>query len=130
MAYGITLEDFHFLNSQVDNQCSSLWLDTSYCVKAVGNIATYSGYSISTVSRAFQRPVTATPTSTFTLIALPPLSAKAPGIVNGCDVYEIEFTSGNFDLAEMSSVKTGPGGMTSIWRIFCAGTLAIRGITA
>lgn len=42
--------DTYALNSQVlnpgiDDTCSNLWLDTSYCVAPVGNIASYSGYT-------------------------------------------------------------------------------------
>lgn len=45
----ISLRDFFFLNPSVDDpDCSNLWLDTSYCVRAVGDINTYSGYPYST----------------------------------------------------------------------------------
>ena len=46
---GISLRDFFFLNPSVDDPgCENLWLDTSYCVRPVGDINTYSGYPWST----------------------------------------------------------------------------------
>ncbi|RYP81114.1 hypothetical protein DL770_005977 [Monosporascus sp. CRB-9-2] len=46
---GILLRDFFFLNPSVDDpDCLNLWLETSYCVRAVGDINTYSGYPYST----------------------------------------------------------------------------------
>lgn len=41
--YGISLDDFLFLNPSVNANCTNLWADTSYCVEAVGDIETYSG---------------------------------------------------------------------------------------
>ncbi|PTB45697.1 carbohydrate-binding module family 50 protein [Trichoderma asperellum CBS 433.97] len=45
MATGISIKDFYFLNPMVNSTCGNLWLDTYYCVEAVGNIATYSDYN-------------------------------------------------------------------------------------
>lgn len=45
MAMSISLKDFYFLNPMVNSTCGNLWLDTYYCVEAVGNIATYSNYN-------------------------------------------------------------------------------------
>ncbi|KAF7853632.1 hypothetical protein EAF04_010623 [Stromatinia cepivora] len=44
IAMGISITDFYFLNPMVNSTCGNLWTDTYYCVEAVGNIATYSGY--------------------------------------------------------------------------------------
>jgi hypothetical protein len=45
----ISLRDFYFLNPSINgSDCLNLWLETAYCVKAVGNINTYSGYPYST----------------------------------------------------------------------------------
>lgn len=45
----ISLRDFFFLNPSIDNpDCLNLWLKTSYCVRAVGDINTYSAYPYST----------------------------------------------------------------------------------
>ena len=43
----IALRDFYFLNPSIDENCTSLWLDTAYCVQAVGDINTYTGYPYS-----------------------------------------------------------------------------------
>ncbi|KAK0647930.1 LysM domain-containing protein [Lasiodiplodia hormozganensis] len=53
LKFGISLEDFIFLNPAINENCTNLYADESYCVEAVGDINTYSG-----------RPgyVTATPT--------------------------------------------------------------------
>ena len=45
----ISLRDFYFLNPSINiSDCLNLWLETSYCVKAVGDINTYKGYPYST----------------------------------------------------------------------------------
>ncbi|KUI70318.1 hypothetical protein VM1G_06273 [Cytospora mali] len=48
--FGISLDNFYFLNPQLNGSCGSLWLGNAYCVEAVGNIATYSGYTTSTLN--------------------------------------------------------------------------------
>ncbi|KAK4043861.1 hypothetical protein C8A01DRAFT_43236 [Parachaetomium inaequale] len=46
---GIPARDFYFLNPSVDRpDCVNLWLETAYCVEAVGVINTYSGYPYAT----------------------------------------------------------------------------------
>ncbi|KAK3177856.1 hypothetical protein K4F52_009408 [Lecanicillium sp. MT-2017a] len=46
----ISLKDFYYLNPSIDDpDCVNLWLDTAYCVRAVGDINTYSDYPYSTV---------------------------------------------------------------------------------
>jgi hypothetical protein len=101
---GITLDDFYFLNPHVDEECLNLWLDTWYCVKAVGDIATYAGYLITTAATVFTRP---TPEPTFTkscpILTPPALSAKASGTVEGCDRYENAFTYDWGDIDEMNA---------------------------
>ncbi|RSL71249.1 hypothetical protein CEP51_012088 [Fusarium floridanum] len=42
--YGIELKDFIFLNPMVWENCTNLWLNTSYCVAPVGSISEYPGY--------------------------------------------------------------------------------------
>ncbi|OBT52520.1 hypothetical protein VE04_06298 [Pseudogymnoascus sp. 24MN13] len=51
-AFGITNATFYFLNPQIAPDCGNLWLGNSYCVEAVGNVATYSGYSTVAASLA------------------------------------------------------------------------------
>ncbi|KAF5011761.1 hypothetical protein FDECE_2128 [Fusarium decemcellulare] len=57
---GISLEDFYFLNSGVDKNCTNLLLGQSYCVAAVGEIDTYEGYgstgSVQTSATATSSP--------------------------------------------------------------------------
>ncbi|RAH84622.1 hypothetical protein BO86DRAFT_441488 [Aspergillus japonicus CBS 114.51] len=45
--FGISLRELYFLNPQLNGTCASLWVGNSYCVQAVGNIDTYSGYTTS-----------------------------------------------------------------------------------
>lgn len=37
MKYGITLSDFIFLNPSININCTNLYADESYCVKAMGD---------------------------------------------------------------------------------------------
>jgi LysM repeat protein len=53
VAFTITLDDFYFLNPNVDNKCSNLWLNTSYCVKLVGNILNHPNYPVEVPSTSF-----------------------------------------------------------------------------
>ncbi|KAF2856399.1 carbohydrate-binding module family 50 protein [Plenodomus tracheiphilus IPT5] len=43
MRYGVSLEDFVFLNPSINSNCTNLLLGISYCVEPVGDINTYSG---------------------------------------------------------------------------------------
>jgi hypothetical protein len=88
--FGITLEDFYFLNPQLDTACSNLWLHTSYCVKPVGNIETYPGYPVSMPSTSFTKPPRTT-SYTPVPVETPPLSPKAPGSLQDCFSYENSF---------------------------------------
>lgn len=70
---GIEIRDFFFLNPSVDDPgCTALWLETSYCVRAVGDINTYPGYPYSTTP-----PYTLTPSS-YVTTTRPPLQTVAP----------------------------------------------------
>jgi LysM repeat protein len=86
VSFMITLADFYFLNPHVDNKCSNLWLDTSYCVKPVGNIQTYPNYPVEVPSTSFPRPTEPTqePVPSF---APPELNPRAPDTVADCDEY-------------------------------------------
>ncbi|KAK2013707.1 LysM domain-containing protein [Colletotrichum eremochloae] len=69
----IELRDFFFLNPSVDDpDCTDLWLETSYCVKAVGDINTYSGYPYSTT------PLYTLTPSSYVTTTRPPLQTVAP----------------------------------------------------
>ena len=78
---------------------------TAYCVKPVGNIATYPGYTTTTPSTVFPKP-TPEPTTVPPPVVTPPLSAKAPGTVDGCLHYMNAFDealAAFFDLAVVNS---------------------------
>lgn len=85
---------FYFLNPEINSNCTNLELGIAYCVEAVGNIATYSGYSTSggssiTVPPAsFSSVNTAIQTSTPTGYAYTKsLMPTASGTISGCSVY-------------------------------------------
>ncbi|KAF8457864.1 LysM domain-containing protein [Kalaharituber pfeilii] len=42
--FGISLDDFVFLNPAINENCTNLFANESYCVQAVGDIATYHGH--------------------------------------------------------------------------------------
>ncbi len=88
IANSITLDDFYFLNPQVDTvSCNNLWLNYAYCVKAVGNIQTYPGYPVVVPSTTFTRPPPPTETPE-PVYSLPPLNPQAPGTIQGCAYYD------------------------------------------
>lgn len=96
VANGISLSDFYFLNPEINSNCTNLELGVAYCVEAVGNIATYSGYSTSTSSgssitvppASFSSVNTAIQTSTPTGYAYTQsLMPTASGTISGCSVY-------------------------------------------
>ncbi|OQD97136.1 hypothetical protein PENSOL_c013G04724 [Penicillium solitum] len=43
--FDLSAKDFYFLNPQLNNTCEQLWVNNSYCVQPVGNLASYSGYN-------------------------------------------------------------------------------------
>jgi hypothetical protein len=47
---GITLQEFYFLNPSINSNCTNLLFDISYCIQAVGDVSTYSGY-VTTATR-------------------------------------------------------------------------------
>lgn len=88
----IALRDFYFLNPGIDANCTNLWLDTSYCVEAVGDINTYSRYPYSTsaiYSLTSSAYVTTTANVTSIAPSVTPIVALplAPGTNSGCDAY-------------------------------------------
>ncbi|CAI7646710.1 unnamed protein product, partial [Penicillium palitans] len=91
LKYAISLSDFYFLNPQIDSNCTNLWLDTSYCVEAVGNIATYTGYFTSTAAYISTKPASTTYTPIPVVTATP--EPTASGTIEGCAVYKNAFRS-------------------------------------
>lgn len=118
VAYGISLSDFYFLNPEVDTQCTNLWLGSAYCVSAVGDIKTYSGYPTTVASTSFTRPTTTTTSYT---VAPSTVLAAAPGTVTGCvasrdyydssslDVFGQTYAFDTFDINNCSTVAATYG---------------------
>ncbi|KAJ0424778.1 hypothetical protein BJY00DRAFT_308683 [Aspergillus carlsbadensis] len=48
LRFSLSLDDFYFLNPEIDADCTNLWLGEAYCVAPVGLITTYSGYPVTT----------------------------------------------------------------------------------
>ncbi|KHN93945.1 LysM domain-containing protein [Metarhizium album ARSEF 1941] len=87
LAFALSLDDFHFLNSGVDKAtCNNLWLGYSYCVKPVGDIETYAGYPVSVPSTTFAKPPPETPVPIPSLDP-PALLPRAPDTIDGCQLY-------------------------------------------
>lgn len=105
IANQITLDDFYFLNPGVDDTCSNLWVDASYCVKPVGNIETYPGYPVIMPETSFTRP----PISTVqpTEVPLPTLLPFAPGTDEDCHLYTYVFEDEDWDLDKCEIVARG-----------------------
>ncbi|KAJ5677917.1 uncharacterized protein N7477_003550 [Penicillium maclennaniae] len=103
MQFGITLSDFNFLNPEIDANCTNLWLDSSYCVQAVGDISTYSGYGGTTTTS--MATFTADPSMTWD--SLP--SATKPSYKN------ITTTTASYPLASGSLTASLFGVDTTNW---------------
>ncbi|KAK8127251.1 hypothetical protein PG984_008359 [Apiospora sp. TS-2023a] len=107
LKFSISIDDFYFLNPQVDRMCTNIWTNTSYCVKAVGNIGTYTGYPITTAPTTFSRPPTS---STFIPIPVESPAAKptAPGTMENCYYYESGFSESPYleNLTEANSCES------------------------
>ncbi|KAF5004162.1 hypothetical protein FDECE_9300 [Fusarium decemcellulare] len=103
VANGIDLVDFYFLNPSVDSKCTNLWLDTAYCVEAVGDIAIYTSYPVSLPSTSFTRP---TPTSETTTTRSPlPTFPLASGTAEDCVEYTRGVPGEGDDKAVINSCK-------------------------
>jgi hypothetical protein len=88
----IALRDFYFLNPSIDADCTNLWLDAAYCIKAVGDINTYPSYPYSTsevYSLTSSSYVTTSTTVSRTTPSVTPIVALpiAPGTKADCEAY-------------------------------------------
>ena len=115
--YGISLQDFIFLNPEVNADCSNLVTWQDYCVQPVGDINTYPGHTASatTTSVASYGPFSALPGSNRT--AYPTFSSALPlasGTRADCNAY---FTNNIF-----------PKSISS-WESYCALAAAVYGVT-
>ncbi|KAK3679998.1 hypothetical protein LTR78_000375 [Recurvomyces mirabilis] len=72
---GITLDDFYFLNPEINTQCTNLLLDIAYCVQPVGTITTYPNY---TTSSGTKQTITVAPNTFSSVNTAIPTSTPAP----------------------------------------------------
>lgn len=65
--FGLTLDDFIFLNPEVNQNCTNLYAQESYCVAPVGELSDYPGHSgyIPPVSTAAKSAWSSFPTATY-----------------------------------------------------------------
>ena len=92
VTYSIALKDFYFLNPEINTNCTNLLLGLAYCVQAVGNIATYSGYSTSQFFSLTSASYSTETTTTATEYPVPsvtnePQLPTASGTVPSCSIY-------------------------------------------
>jgi hypothetical protein len=75
--FGLTLDDFIFLNPALNENCTNLFAEESYCVAPVGNIDDYPGHAgyIPPTTTALSSAYTAFPTATF---VFPDLNISTP----------------------------------------------------
>lgn len=93
----IALRDFFFLNPSIDapDCVTNLWLDTAYCVQALGDIATYTGYPYTTTAPLYTLTSTAYTTTAASVPAavapsVTPIAAPLPlaaGSLSSCAAY-------------------------------------------
>ncbi|KAG9668275.1 hypothetical protein KCU99_g6485, partial [Aureobasidium melanogenum] len=112
VANGITLQDFYFLNPEINSQCTNLLLNISYCVQPVGDISSYANYtasggvaqSITVPPNTFSSVNTAIATSTavagfdYQYTWLP----QAPGTSDDCAWYANYSSSGLMDCTDVA----------------------------
>ncbi|KAL3442262.1 hypothetical protein BJX65DRAFT_313042 [Aspergillus insuetus] len=92
LKFTISLDDFLFLNSAVNANCTNLYAFESYCVSPVGAINDYPGHSgyIPPFPTTSGLAYTNLPRATFTVLAnisIPTLSPMAPGTRRDCYLY-------------------------------------------
>ncbi|CZR70102.1 uncharacterized protein PAC_20003 [Phialocephala subalpina] len=92
ITFGISLQDFYYLNPEVNTNCTNLDLGVAYCVQAVGSIATYTGYSTSYFFTLTAANYSTTTISTSTTYPTPYVTAAsqlplASGSATNCTEY-------------------------------------------
>ncbi|KAF1927817.1 carbohydrate-binding module family 50 protein [Didymella exigua CBS 183.55] len=99
LKFAISLEDFAFLNTGINTNCTNLYAKESYCIQAVGDINDYPGrpgYNSFTIDPevAFTGvPFTMLPNATITLDPRPTKLPLATGVRDDCTFY---FTGDEF----------------------------------
>lgn len=93
LKFAISLDDFMFLNTGINSNCTNLFAKESYCVQAVGDINNYPGRP-GYVSITFDPtasftgvPFTMLPNATMTLDPRPTKIPLATGVREDCDFY-------------------------------------------
>ncbi|GMF89511.1 unnamed protein product [Aspergillus oryzae] len=90
---GIPYEEWLFLNPDVFANCTNLWDGYAYCVGVVGNVATYSGWTVTAApTTSFTRPASTTETWTPGPTYILP---HAPGTLQDCAVYRDAIDANN-----------------------------------
>lgn len=102
LKFRISLDDFLFLNSGVNKNCTNLFAEESYCVAPVGSIDDYPGSPgyVPPESSVSDSPYSILPKATYTapkITGLPTTLPLAKGTRKDCYVYE-EGSSLNIDI--------------------------------
>ncbi|KAK1635257.1 LysM domain-containing protein [Colletotrichum phormii] len=93
LKFAISLEDFMFLNTGINSNCTNLFAKESYCIQAVGDINNYPGrpgYNSVTIdpNESFTGvPFTMLPNATMTLDPRPTQLPLATGVRDDCAFY-------------------------------------------
>ncbi|KAL4739523.1 hypothetical protein BDV11DRAFT_169938 [Aspergillus similis] len=92
LQFSLSLEDFYFLNPEIDANCTNLWLGEAYCVAPVGTISSYSGYPvtspwISITSATFPSVTVTMSTPTTGYVATRSVMPTASGTLSNCTDY-------------------------------------------
>jgi hypothetical protein len=120
----------YFLNPEIDAQCSNLLLGVAYCVKAVGDVNTYSGYPVTTNFITLTSNTFVTTTSDAQIkLPLPPFTSTsllphASGTAQNCFAYKnyrgipaIVDQSQSTDLALYTNFINSCDYTTSTWAV-------------
>ncbi|KAJ5656875.1 hypothetical protein N7507_008825 [Penicillium longicatenatum] len=126
VANAISLVDFYFLNPEIDANCTHLELGEAYCIAAVGDINTYSGYPVTTplftvTTASFPAVDTSIPTATSDpgFVYTPTYLPTAPDTLTNCQRYANYDTTYNLNSCnsyttgsdDTSSSDSGPGSL-------------------
>ncbi|KAL4943095.1 hypothetical protein BDV06DRAFT_234966 [Aspergillus oleicola] len=90
--FSLSLEDFYFLNPEVDANCTNLWIGKAYCIAPVGTITSYFGYPvtmpfISITSATFPSVTITMSTPTTGYVATSSVMPTASGMLSNCTDY-------------------------------------------
>ncbi|KAI5198887.1 hypothetical protein E4T38_07283 [Aureobasidium subglaciale] len=118
VAKAISLDDFYFLNPEINSNCTNLYLNYSYCVQPVGDISSYAGYGIgavtSGVTEVSSTKVTGTPTAFDTLpdatmatLNVEPTSGYLFALANGTRGDCEEYTDNIYGAVDCAYINPG-----------------------